>query len=90
MKEEQMERHIDAGLRFHEQEPFRKARAEFDEAIRPDPQSAEANSLRGRAYRELDQFERAIADFDASIRLDPQFKEAYIVRGTAYWDLNLY
>ncbi len=85
-----MEIHNDAGLSFLDQERFRKAIAEFDEAIRLDPQSTEAHNLRGRAYIGLDQFERAIDDFDTSIRLDPESIEAYINRGTVYWDLDQY
>jgi tetratricopeptide (TPR) repeat protein len=57
---------------------------EFDEAIRLNPQGADAYYNRGQAYDYLGQYERAIQDYDEAIRLDPQLAIAYNNRGYAY------
>ena len=52
--------------------------AEYDEAIRLNPESAEAYFNRGMAKR---QSPSAIMDFDEAIRCDPNFADAYFYRG---------
>lgn len=52
--------------------------AEYDEAIRLNPEAAEAYFNRGKAKR---QSPSAIADFDEAIRCDPNFADAYFYRG---------
>ncbi|MDE0018142.1 MAG: tetratricopeptide repeat protein [Candidatus Poribacteria bacterium] len=54
------------------------ALAEYDEAIRLHPNSAEVYFNRGKAKR---QTPSAIADFDEAIRCDPNFADAYFYRG---------
>ena len=51
--------------------------AEYDEAIRLNPDSAEAYFNRGKAKRRTPS---AIADFDEAIRCNPDFAEAYFYR----------
>ena len=51
---------------------------EYDEAIRLNPDSADAYFNRGKAKR---QDPSAIADYDAAIRLNPDLAEAYFYRG---------
>ena len=55
--------------------------AEYDEAIRLNPGSAEAYFNRGKARAALDQDPSAIADYDAAIQLNPNFAKAYFHRG---------
>jgi tetratricopeptide (TPR) repeat protein len=62
----------------------------YDEAIRLNPQSAEAYYKRGLEYQKLGQQEPAIADFDKAIRIDPQFAKAYCNRGYAYLNKEQY
>ena len=73
---------------FQEQGHLEKAIGQYDQAIRLNPQDAEAYINRGNAYAALGQLERAIQDFDEAIRLNPQYAEAYNNRGNAYDDLG--
>jgi lipoprotein NlpI len=61
-----------------------RAIADYDEAIRLDPQSAVVFSTRGFAYFGKRDFDHAIADFNEAIRLDGKLSEAYRGRGAAY------
>ena len=65
-----------------------KAIKGYDEAIRLNPQSAEAYYKRGVVYHSLGHFEQAIADYDEVIRLNPEYAEAYINRGSACYELG--
>ena len=68
----------------------REAIKDYDEAIRLNPQSAEAYYKRGFFYQNLGQGERAIEDFDKAIRIDPQFAKAYSNRAHAYLNKGHY
>ena len=57
------------------------ALAEYDEAIRLNPGSAEAYFNRGLARARLNQRPAAIVDYDEAIRLNPNFAKAYFHRG---------
>ena len=63
---------------------------DYDEAIRLNPQSAEAYYKRGFAYQNMGQGERAIEDFDRAIRINPEFAMAYSNRGYAYLNKRQY
>jgi len=54
--------------------------AAFTEAIRLDPEYAEAYSRRGRAHTDLKEYERALQDINRAISLDPRIKIAYVAR----------
>jgi len=75
--------HLNAG-------EYGRAIAEFTEAIRLDPEDADAYSGRALAYyRKLD-FDSAIAEFTEAIRLDPTKADAYYWRGWAYFGKDDY
>ena len=57
--------------------------ADYDAAIRTNPQNAEAFLARGKAWSEKKDYDRAIADYDAAIRINPQFASALGSRGVA-------
>jgi lipoprotein NlpI len=61
-----------------------RAIAEYDEAIRLDPNLAFAYNNRGVTYGAQGKFDRAVADYTETIRLDPKLAIAYSSRGIAY------
>ena len=58
-----------------------EAIADYDEALRIDPQLAAAYYNRGNAKGVLGRYEEAIADYDEALRIDPQLATAYCNRG---------
>jgi tetratricopeptide (TPR) repeat protein len=68
----------------------KKAIEYLNEAIKLQPDSAEAYTSRGIAYDNLGQHERAIEDFNAAIRLPSDNADAYYNRGNAYSSLKQY
>ena len=78
------EEHFSAGVQLQNQERWEEAIAEYDEAIRLDPQNADAYSNRGFTYFKLDQFEQAIQDYGEAIRLDPRNPMIYANRAVMY------
>jgi tetratricopeptide (TPR) repeat protein len=63
---------------------FDEALADFDHAIRIDPNFVLGFNDRGYLYLAKGNVDRAITDFDEAIRLDPKFAKSYAHRGTAY------
>ena len=68
----------------------KKAIEYLDEAIKLQPNSAEAYNNRGNAYGDLKQNDRAIEDYNEAIRLKPKYAHAYYNRGLTYSDLKQY
>ncbi len=64
--------------------------ADYDEALRLNPQYANAYTVRGLAKGSLEQHEAAIADCDEALRLNPQDTNAYITRGLEKLSLKEY
>lgn len=60
---------------------YGKAIADFNEAIRLNPQDAVALNNRGNVWVRKGDADRAIADYSEAIRLDPQNAMAYMNRG---------
>jgi tetratricopeptide (TPR) repeat protein len=50
---------------------FPQAIVNLDEAIRLDPDDAQAHDIRGNAFDETGVFDGALADYEAAIRIDP-------------------
>ena len=61
-----------------------KAIADCTQAIRMNPEYAEAYCRRGNAYRQGGNFYKAFADLVEAIRLKPDLAEAYYVRACTY------
>jgi tetratricopeptide (TPR) repeat protein len=58
--------------------------ANYTEAIRLDPKSAEAYFNRGRLYAKKDDDDKAIADYTKATQIKPDYVEAYVRRAGAY------
>jgi lipoprotein NlpI len=61
-----------------------RALAEYDTAIKIEPDNAQFLKSRGDVYFAEAQYDQAIADYDEAIRLNPGYTEAYFSRGNAY------
>lgn len=59
--------------------------APLDEAIKNNPQSAEAYARRGTVYYELNRSDDAIRDLNQAIKLDPGYAGAYFILGAVYY-----
>jgi tetratricopeptide (TPR) repeat protein len=62
-----------------------KAIADWNEAIRLDPNQPSAYAERGSIWFDKKEYDKAIADFTEAIRLDPKNGVAYGNRGSAWW-----
>lgn len=71
------------GNAYNDEGRYDRAIQDFDEAIRLNPQYAEAFNNRGGAYLGKGQYDRAIQDYDQAIRLNPQIAQAFYNRGLA-------
>ena len=68
------------GVAWTQQGEYGKAIADFTEAIRIEPQYAEAFYNRGIALREKGELDQAIADYTEAIRLDSQHDTYFYFR----------
>ncbi len=62
------------------------ALADFDAAVKLNPNDAIAINNRGLAHRNKGEAEAAVADFSAAIKLKPNYVNALDSRSTAYFD----
>jgi len=67
---------------------YDKAIADFDEAIRLNPQDAPTYGNRGHAWYRKGDYDRAIADYGEAIRLNPLGADYYLVRGYTQFSLG--
>lgn len=81
---EEANRHVKAGLELEGQLLIEEARVEYEEAIRLDPQNAEAYYGRGNANLQLGQLDLALQDFSEAILLDPDHAMAHANRAGVY------
>jgi serine/threonine protein kinase/tetratricopeptide (TPR) repeat protein len=73
------------GLTYVRLQHYTEAIADFDEAARVRPDSAEAVLNRGIARAEMatGQYAEAIADYDEALRIDPSVRRVYFLRAYA-------
>ena len=74
----------------YQQDDYPKAIANYEEAIRLDPDNERLYYMRGNANLSQRQYADAIADYNRTIQLDPEFSEAYHWRGRAKHSLEEY
>jgi tetratricopeptide (TPR) repeat protein len=72
------------GIAWSHKKDYDRAIADFNEAIRLDPNDATAYNNRGWAWSNKKDYDRAIADYSEAIRLDPKYALAYNNRGWAW------
>lgn len=72
------------GTIYLNQGDYDRAITAFTQAIRLNPNYAEAYNNRGLAYNYKNDYDRAIADYTQSIRLNPNNWQSYSGRGYAY------
>jgi tetratricopeptide (TPR) repeat protein len=72
------------GKRYFEQKKYNSAINSFTQAIKLEPEQAEAYLDRGVAYSNKNQYGLAIQDFAEALKINPSFAEAYINRGKVY------
>ena len=75
---------VNRGAAHKAQGDFTRAIADYDEAIRLDPQIADAFNNRGNSHQDQGDLAVAIADYDQAIRLNPKFALAFNNRGFAH------
>ena len=63
---------------------YRRAIADYDRAIKLEPNEAIPLNNRGDAYYQIGEGDRAMDDFNAAIKLDPNYVDALNNRGLAY------
>jgi tetratricopeptide (TPR) repeat protein len=72
------------GISWREKGYDEMALADFDEAIRLNPNNAAVLTSRGNLYGDKGDNDKAIADYDAAIKLDPKLAPAYSNRGLSW------
>src|SRR6516162_1906708 len=76
--------HYNRGIARKAKGDLDRAIADYNQAIRLDPQDADPHYGRGVAWSEKGDLDRTIADYDEAIRLDPKHERAYYNRGVAW------
>jgi tetratricopeptide (TPR) repeat protein len=89
-REQLLQAHILQGLDLRRREHFSHAMGEFEQALRIDPDRADAWFHRGMTWGLMGDHGRAIGDFNRAIAIAPQYAEAYNCRGYARFCLGEY
>jgi tetratricopeptide (TPR) repeat protein len=72
--------YLNRGLAWTHKEEFDKAIADFDEAVRLNPNDAVSYCNRGAAWRAKKELDKALVDFNEAIRIDPDDPYPYDAR----------
>jgi len=74
------------GVAYYHKGDLDSALADYNEAIRLDPNYERAYDDRGNVYRRKGDLDRALADYNEAIHLDPKYAAAYDNRGSLYFE----
>lgn len=77
--------HHSIALYFSKKEMINDAIYHYNEAIRLNPNYAEAYNSRGTIYGKLGQYQLAMEDFIKALHLNPNYTEAYNNKGLTYY-----
>src|SRR5215218_1183434 len=69
------------GVEWKAKGDLAKAIADFDEAIKADPEQPAAYNNRGIAYAAAADYDKAIADYDKGVEINPKYASALNNRG---------
>ena len=73
--------YINRGLGYHQKNELDKAIADYEEALKLNPQSAVAFYARGTVYRDKGANELALADLDRAVAIKPDLPDLFATRG---------
>ena len=76
--------YIYRGSAYVQLKDYDRAIADYNQAIKLDPNFTDAYNNRGLAYDDKKDYDRAIADYNQALKLDPSLAIAYYNRGLAY------
>ncbi|MBX9772401.1 MAG: tetratricopeptide repeat protein [Candidatus Obscuribacterales bacterium] len=79
---------VEKGSQLIKQHEYRKAIPYLTQAIKENPNNAEAYACRADAQKRLDNPEKALEDANKAIYLDAKLAHAYLARGEAYYGLR--
>jgi len=82
--------YINRGKAYGQRGEHGKAIADFSNAIKVNPVSADAYNNRGNEYGDLKDYEAGIADLDTALQLRPGFVEGYNNRAHLYMNAGRY
>src|SRR5882757_11351940 len=74
------------GVEWRAKGELARAIADYDEAIKADPQQSAAFNNRGIAYAAGNDYDKALADYDEAVKLKPDYASALNNRGLAYFN----
>ena len=72
------------GIGYEQSDQYDLAIADYNQALRLDPNYAKAYNNRGRSYRYKGLYDLAVADATHALQIDPNYRTAYVNRGVAY------
>ena len=74
----------DLGYTYAQSGKWKEALKSYKQAVRINPDFAEAHFNLGAAYYELGEYKKAIKSYKQAVRLDPDFAEAHLYLGRVY------
>lgn len=84
------EEHNEKGKEFFKASKWVDAKAEYDEAIKRNPQDPKLYSNRAAALTKLLAYPDALRDLDDCLKMDPTFMKAYSRKGAAHFFMKEY
>ncbi|MCY2986656.1 MAG: tetratricopeptide repeat protein [Planctomycetota bacterium] len=81
---------LDSGNAWYTKGEYKRAMADYDQAVRLDPANPMLYNCRGRAWSAQGEYTKALADFDEAIRREPTLAVAFHHRGNAWENTGEY